>query len=342
MHQEEQKTVTLRYQRTEAVRRVLAPQGFVGLLAGDLADTDKVITLIDLDHAFFKKLEVTASTAGSFEDISLGTAQLAIDYGGPDALEHEDLVFTSGDQGPKTFTTFINEAKDLSYDGRLELTFLADEEWEADQLSYSFDLPDSTDRHVVISPQEHVQLTRLRIEPGNVDWEVVQSIDVRLVATGYGPDELRHQVTLTKDVTQAVWGLRGVLPAPPARGITASLVQTLTDGSSERTEPAPVEASLLRVDDLFVGALDVVLVPAFDASKVTSVIVDLQYVDAANEYERQIRREVPGTQTEPVRVRIALRDPELRTYKVRYTFTGPGLFDQRAFLDTEEEVLPIQ
>jgi len=51
---------------------------------------------------------------------------------------------------------------------------------------------------------------------------------------------------------------------------------------------------------------------------------------------------VPGTQTEPVRVRIALRDPELRTYKVRYTFTGPGLFDQRAFLDTEEEVLPIQ
>ena len=90
------------------------------------------------------------------------------------------------------------------------------------------------------------------------------------------------------------------------------------------------------------AALDLVLVPAFDATKVTSVIVDIEYVDEANDYERQIRREVPATQTEPLRVRIALRDRQQRAYRVRFTFTGPGLFDQRGFLDTEEEVLPIQ
>ena len=121
-----------------------------------------------------------------------------------------------------------------------------------------------------------------------------------------------------------------------------SLAQTLKDGTVERTDPVPVELSMVRVDDLFTDALELVLVPSFTTPGVERVIIDVEYDDPAHSYHRSLRQELPGTATEPLRLRIALRDPALRTYKVRFTFTGPDLFDQRAFVETTEEVVPIR
>jgi hypothetical protein len=342
VRQEERRDMVFRYQRTEAVRRTLAPQGFMGLLAGELEDADKVITLVDLDHPFFRELHVTARMPGEVSDLGLTGAQLAIDYGPPSHVIHGDLVFDPDDRGPKSFTTFLDDKLTLSYDARLDLAFDGSAGWEGDRLSYSFARPDETDRDVVINPHEFLDLRTITIESANVDWEVVQSLDVRLTATGYGDRELRHLVTLTSDTPPQVWRLRGALPAPADREVTVSLVQTLTDGTVDRTDPVPVDVSLVRVDDLFTDALELVLVPAFAAAGVDRVFVDIEYDDPAHAYHRSLRHEVPGTSTEPLRVRIALRDPSLRTYRVRFTFTGPGMFDQRAFVETSEEVLPIR
>jgi hypothetical protein len=122
--------------------------------------------------------------------------------------------------------------------------------------------------------------------------------------------------------------------------VSVSLVQTLTDGTVERTTPAPVDISLVRVDDLFSGALELVLVPSFPAAGVDRVIVDIEYDDG--DYHRALRRELPGSTTEPLRLRMALLDATKREYRARFTFTGPGLFDQRAYVTTSEEVIPIR
>jgi hypothetical protein len=171
---------------------------------------------------------------------------------------------------------------------------------------------------------------------------VVASIDVQLSAKGYGERELRHLVTLQQDTASQVWRLRGALPAPPERAVSVSFVQTLTDGTVERTAPVPVDLSLVRVDDLFSDALELVLVPSFPSAGVDRVIIDIEYHDKPHNYDRVLRHELPGNATEPLRLRIALRDPTQREYSVRFTFTGPGLFDQRAFVKTTEEVIPIR
>ncbi len=342
VRQEERKDLTLRYQRTEAVRQTLAPQGFLGLLAGDLDAAEKVVTLIDLDHRFFRQLDVTASMPGQVADLGLTEAQLAIDYGPADHVRHGDLVFTPTQTAPQTFSTFLDDKLTLCYDARLELTFDATAGWDGDALRYSIPLPGSTDRDVVINPYEHLDLRTISVEPGDVDWEVVSSIDVQLTATGYGDRPLRRLVTLRQDSAGQTWRLRGALPAPADRGVSVVLVQTLTDGTVERTDPAPVDLSLVRVDDLFTDALELVLVPSFPAAGVDRVVIDVDYLDEAHHYHRTLRPEIPGTSTEPLRLRIALRDPTRREVQVRFTFVGPGLFDQRPFVTTTEQVLPIR
>ncbi len=107
----------------EAVRRTLAPQGFVGLLAEELDEADKVITMVDLDHPFFRKLEVTARMPGEVTDLGLTEAHLSIDYGPAQHVTHGDLVFDPQDRGPKTFTTFLDDKLTMSYDARLDLGF---------------------------------------------------------------------------------------------------------------------------------------------------------------------------------------------------------------------------
>lgn len=343
VHQDERRELTLRYQRSEAVRRTLAPQGFLGLLAADLTAAEKAVTFVDLDHAFFRELTVTASMPGDVSDLGLLEAHLSIDYGPANHVRHGDLVFTPQQTAPQSFTTFLDDKLTLSYNAQLILTFDATKGWAADALRYSIPLRDSTARDVVVNPYEHLDLTSYTIEPGNIDWDVVDSIDVQLAAQGYGERELRHLVTLRRDTPAQVWRLRGALPAPAGRGVTVSYRQTLTDGSVERTEPVPVDLPLIRVDDLFTDALNLVLTPAFVPAGIDRVIVDIAYrSEQPVPYERTLRYELPGADTEPLRVRIALRDPAQRDYRVRFTFIGPGLFDQRAFLTTSEEVLPIR
>ncbi len=280
---------------------------------------------------------------GDVSGLGLTEAHLSIDYGPAGDVRHGDLVFTPQQVAPQTFTTFLDDALTMSYDARLDLTFDASAGWEGDALRYSIPLPGSTDRDVVINPHEHLDLRTYTIEPGNIDWDVVDSIDVQLSAQGYGDHELRHLVTLRRETAPQLWRLRGALPAPVGRGVSVSYRQTLTDGTVERTDPAPVDLSLIRVDDLFTDALDLVLVPSFPSAGVDRVIVDVEYHSTQPvAYDRVLRHELPGTATEPLRLHIALRDPAQREYAVRFTFTGPGLFDQRAFVTTSEEVIPIR
>ncbi len=81
---------------------------------------------------------------------------------------------------------------------------------------------------------------------------------------------------------------------PADRAVSVSLVQTLTDGTVERTDPVPVDLSMVRVDDLFTDALELVLIPSFAAAGVDRVIVDVEYDDPAHAYHRSLRRELPG------------------------------------------------
>jgi hypothetical protein len=201
------------------------------------------------------------------------------------------------------------------------------------------------ERTRILNPFEHIDFRQLRFEPGDIDWEVVSAIDVLLTASGYSNPEPSTQLKLTKDSGPQTWRLRGSKPVPPDRKVTYVLRQTVIGGTTEETAPAPVTEPIVAVNDLLEGALNLVFVPGFDPAAVMMVFVDIEYHDEAHHYHRVFRQEVPGTTTaaNPVRVRVALRDPNARGYRFRLTFVGPnGEFDQRAWQDSTEEIISLR
>ena len=136
--------------------------------------------------------------------------------------------------------------------------------------------------------------------------------------------------------------VRGDRAGAAARSVTYTVTQNLDDGTSEASGPLLAAENVVLVPDLLEGALDLVFVPQFDAAAVASVFVDIEYADPANNYTRTLREEVTAAQTEPLRVHLALRDATVRNYRFRLTFSGPGLFDQRAFVDTTETLIPLR
>jgi hypothetical protein len=344
VRQEERKKLTLRYNRAEATRRSYAPQGFFGLMLGDLRDKAKYFKEIDLDDPFFREFKVEASMPIDFAPIGLASAQVVLDYGDPAKPQdhkHDDFVFLPGENKVETFKVFLNSTRDIDYQAGFQFHFDPQSGWAADRHSYDIPAKSTLDRTLFVNPYEHIEFREISAIAGDIDWEVVESIELNLKARGYASPEPRAVLTLRRDSAPQVWRLRGAKPAPADRGVEMELVQRLKDGSVTRLPPVDLAVSQIVVHDLFVGALRIEFVPAFDPATVNRVLVDVEYRDPANQYERTERLEIPGTATDSVKLRMALRDKNQRRYRFRLTFIGPNLFQQRAWVETEEEIQPV-
>ena len=119
-------------------------------------------------------------------------------------------------------------------------------------------------------------------------------------------------------------------------------MQHLKDGTVQEEGPFDLTVPTILVNDPFPDALRIDFIPLFDGAQTQRVFIEVEYDDAANHYERRERLEMPGTQTDPVTMRIALRDKDLRRYRYRLTFVAGGGFDQRAWIDTTEELIAVR
>jgi hypothetical protein len=347
IRQEERKKLKFYYNRAEATRRVYAPQGFFGLLLGELDDRDSYFTEVDLDDPFFREFKVLAETPIDFERIGLSSAQVALDYGDPaNARDHKhgDFVFRADDKGPKEFTVFLNSTHDIDYQQQQQFHFSPDAGWESDRSSVELPAARTEDRTLFINPFDVLDFLEISVTPGDIDTGVVNSIDVTLEATGPGDFSKKKSFVVLADSAPQVWKLRTPKPvAPDTRTITVALRHHLKDGTVRETPPAEVESSAVVVHDPFDQALNIEFVPLFDPAAVRQVFIDVEYDDPANNYRRAERIDVPGTQTGNVRLRLAILDPEQRQFRFRFTVVGTGNeFTRTAFETSEEEIVPIR
>lgn len=346
VRQEERKILTFRYNRAEAVRRTYAPQGFFGLLLKDQGDKSKYFKEIDLDDPFFREFKVEASIPIAFARIGLSSAQVTLDYGNaadPRNHKHDDFVFTPDDPGPQEFRVFMNETRDIDYAVSTQFHFDPQSGWAGDRFSYEIPQSRTQDRTLFVNPYEHIEFREIAIVPGEIDWQVLSSIEVRLQAEGYSTPEPRTAFLIQENSAPQTWRLRGARPAPPNRRVIVELIHNLKDGTSQTTPPVGIDVPSVMVHDPFVDALQLEFIPLFNPTNVQRVYIDVEYKDTANAYERRERIEIPGAQTNPTKLRIALRDKNQRRYRFRLSFSGTnGAWDQRAWIETEEELIPLQ
>jgi hypothetical protein len=342
VHQEERKTIKLVYDRSEATQRTYAPQGFFGLLVADLTKENHFVE-VDLDDPFFRVFAVQIDAPINFESIGLTSAQLSLDYGDPSdpaTLKHGDFVFDATNKDPRMFEVFMNEALDTSYHYGVQYHFDPLSGWEGGKFSYEPPPEQTEDRTLLLNPYEHLGFLEVQVQATQVDWGVVDSIDVNL--THRGPDGAVQEETLimTASSEAQTWKLR--LDDPSARSYSYQFVHHLKDGTTRQTDPVDSRSSLVPVDDPFPDALEIEFFPLFDSQKVRMVFIDVEYHDEANGYHREERLQMAGNATELSKLTIAQMDPALKSYRYRLTVVGTDNSMRRGeFVDTIETWIPV-
>jgi hypothetical protein len=321
IEQEELKTVTLRYTRTQAVQQSYLPQGFVSLLAADIGPGH--FFDIDLDDPFFRTIDIVAEFPLDFDRLGLLSVQAALDYGrlsDPAGVKHKDFTFDKSSARQQAHSFSMNPRLDTSYQLNVQYHFDPLSGWDGEKFDYDLPAQQTEDRTLLLNPFADLGFLELSVIPGSIDWGIVQSVDVHLRYEDPGVFTRQKTITFTEGMAEQLWRLR--LTHPEQREITFSTVNHLSDGSTRESAPITTQASSIVVDDAFQAALDVEFVPIYDTSRIRTVFAEIHYEDLANLYERDERLTFEGTTPGSQKLHLALLNPAITTYTISYTLLG--------------------
>ncbi len=324
-------------------KRTHAPNGFFSTL---LDDTEKAEHMreINLDDDFFKTLQVALSTTADFEGIDLKKVVVDLQYGGTIAQPAVSGVaeFEPGQAAPRFFTAFLN-GRDVSYRYRVDYKFGQAERIAAQRQSYQTPWQTTTSRALVVHPPEDVAMLRVRVEPGPVDWDIVDRIETRLAyddaANGFRTDRTFLMGAASQPEE---WIVR--LSDPQLRVYQVQHVWYLKDHSEITGDPYVEDTPQLFVRDPFDHRLDIRVVPQVDPANVRRIHVEFHYEDPGNEHEVRKSLELEGPEFRPQSVTIPVMDPRRRRYSYSVTLIqtngrteihAPKVTDQESITVTE-------
>ncbi|HEY6970800.1 MAG TPA: hypothetical protein VJA94_16435, partial [Candidatus Angelobacter sp.] len=344
VHQEEKKTMTFEYHRSDAVQRTYAPQGFFGLMLQDLKDEDKHFVEVDLDDPFFRQFAVTVQAPINFQKIGLLSSHVSLDYGDSQDAEnfkHGDAIFDPSRAKEYKFAVFMNANHDTSYSYATEYHFDPDSGWDGRSFSYQFPAKQTEDRNLFLNPYDQIGFLEVQVFPHQVDAAVVDSIDVAFSHADPGGQVVRRTLNVLPGSQPQFWRVR--LDDPQARAYTYQLTHNLKDGTQIKEDPVETTATALPINDPFgEQALDIDFVPSLNPATTRLVFLDFEYDDDKHAYHRRERLQLQPNTTTPVHLHIALRDPKQRTFRYRTTFLGTGgQMRQDKFIETTETLLLI-
>ena len=318
IEQVEDKTIVLRYNRQDAVQRVYAPQGLIGLLAGDLEGPPNFIN-IDLDAAFFRKIEIDVDAPVDFGRVGLLAADLELEYGDPREpaeLKRKDLRFERGGGTEAHHAFFLNEDLDLDYRAKLQYHFDPLSGWEGSRLSYDSAGRDHARPNAVGQSLRPLRLPGDHGDPGRPrprhDPAHRGHAALRRRHLEQGDDADRPAGFAAADLAAAARRpgaarlLRRAAPPPRGRlGARRSAGGAAGDhGDGERSVRRPADRGVL---------------PELRPTGIELLIVDVTYEDRANEYVREERLEFRGSALQSQRLRIARYDSSRKEFSFRLT-----------------------
>jgi hypothetical protein len=340
IRQEERKTITLEYNRSEAMQRSYAPQGFVGLLAADLdLRGGGHFVDVDLDDPFFREFEVTASAPIDFARIGLNAAEVALSYGrasDPGGPKVRDFRFSTADKADKSWKVFTNAAGDARYRESTQYHFDALSGWDGARTSYEVGPTETADRSLLLNPFEHLGFIEAQVVANRIDWGIVDRVDVALRyddGNGWKPTKT---VSLKSDAPRQEWKIRTTNQT--RRSFEYKVTFHFTDRTTRIQDWRVSDTPSVVIDDLFPGGLDFQIVPILDASRTKMAFVDISYEDAANNYKRQTRIKV-APQDGDKSFRLALMNPNKRDFRYRVTVVPNSGRMQTGALEASEETL---
>jgi len=322
IEQIEDKTVTLQYNRQSAEQRSYSPQNLIGLLAEDLDGPPHFIE-VDLDSPFFRQLDIQVEAPAVFDQIGLMKADVAIEYGrasDPVGVKHHDISFRPAGSREEKASFFLNPKRDLNYSLAVQYHFNPLSGWDGEKLSYDLPVVSSLDRTLLVNPFRDFGFHEIRVVPGEIDPDMIDSTDVMLRYEHAGRWSRDKIITVTPGGPPQSWKLR--LTDPERRAFTYRLIHRLRDGTTSETDPVSSEIPLVTVNDPFDDPLIIEFYPNYDPSALRMLLIDLSYQDRGSARKRTQQIKFLPTDLDSRRIRIARYDATQGKYSVQVTLLG--------------------
>jgi hypothetical protein len=334
--QEERKTITLQYSRAEAAQRSYAPQGFIGLLAGDLDRASHFIE-VDLDDAFFRVMDLKVNTLQTMSAIGLKAVEVSLSYGNPTdpgGVKTHDIRFEGDAPAEQGWKVFQNDGDVQEYGYSVQYHFDPASGFDGKALSYSYGPFRTADRTLVLNPHDKIGIASVDVAANQVDWGQVTRIDVALQN-----GSRKKVVALTKAAPAVTWKLR--LDDPADRVISYSPSFVMKDRKVRPGVAGTTETTSIVIDDPFPEGLDLQLIPILDASRTRMAFVDFSYADARLGYKRNERFRVTPEDTDQT-VRIGLPAGAVQTFDYKITIVPvSGAMQSTSFPGATETLIAI-
>ncbi|MEM7481948.1 MAG: hypothetical protein AAF481_12305 [Acidobacteriota bacterium] len=243
-----------------------------GVLAGH--DPDDFRVQIDLDHDYYKYLDVQVLCTSDFEEdpVDLVKAHLEYDERGSQGSVHEvkDFAFRKDSQ-PQNFLTFLADPDKKSYDYEYEVFYRGTDE--------TYTVKGKTDETILVLDTDRMGILRVEVFLGLVNWEQVKSVFVKMWFGG-GSDRKETEFALNEGNQSFLWNqvIAKALDEPYHYQIT------FVDQTGQKIEHAPESSrsGRLIINQPQQESMEVAIVPAGsfgDGGMLSKVVVAMRYRD---------------------------------------------------------------
>jgi hypothetical protein len=337
----EEKTLTFKFTRSEAVQRTYAPQGFFGLFAEDLSKDGHFFS-IDGDDVFFREFRVSVETPFDKERIGLSSAHVQLNYGkeGDPDKKHKDFVIDK--DSPEKTDWLVKTIPGVNkYSYSVQYHFDPDSDWKGDKMSYEFDAKMTEDRTLLLHPFDSLVFLDIIASASQVDWEEVADVELHLsYKSGDGWTEKSTLFFAENNAEDQHWKIRS--SDTENKAITYFNIYRMKDGSVRQTDPATTEATRILISNPL-KAIDIEFIPLYAPGSVKTIFIDVEYDDMENALQVKERIKMDGALNTSVNFALHVIDDTKGGYRYQTTVLGnDNTLKRKEKVETNETLIGVE
>lgn len=268
------------YNRSSVIKWPIHPQatmqGFLDTPGpnGQKPNKNDFFKEIDLDDPFFKLIRVRVHCNADFANDPINSVKVHIEYGNT----ANDFLFTDSTT-PQVFQAFIDPALGDKYKYSSTVFYK--------NSSHTLEVPPKTsnERELVIGVDD-MGILNVKVLPGAINWDKINSVQLHMRYADPAHNVQPQEDVLKLDKDSKDQNYTRTIFAPVTQPYQYQPIFFLNDGGQLPFDWSPSSSNPLIVNDMFSDHLSVTLVPT-GSDGVNTIMVDLDYEDAAHHYSAQ-------------------------------------------------------